>query len=822
MISYFFGNLIDMYVIIAVILINSIISYVQESKTEHSIQALKKLIVSYAKVYRDGKLKKINSTLLVPGDIIYLEEGDRIPADARLLTIKNFRTNESSLTGESFPADKQIRNLSEKVSLGDQKNMVFMGTYVVLGNAKAIIVSTGSETAIGKVAKDIQKIPRTKPHFKEKTDFLAKQLGLLALFSAVFIFLIGYFVRGFEFSEIFLFTLASLVSVIPEGLPAVLAIVLAIGSYRMSKRNALIRNLPSTETLGIVTTIITDKTGTLTENTMNVESILISGYPLITVTGDGWKSEGKFLQGNKALSPLDNNHLAKLIHISALCNNSRILKEENEHEKYTIIGDPTEASLVVLSEKAGIQKDSLEKYKVDDIPFNSELKYRASLSTLINEKGKKQIYVVGAPENVLKNSASLLYKNKELTLDKSKLVELNKGITSLTKDGQRVLALAYRNVSNNMSNLKEEDVHDLIFVGIVGIRDPPRKGVKEAIERTKNAGIRVIMATGDHKETAVAIAKDIGLEVRGRAWTEEELEELSEREFSDVIKNNNIFARLTPNMKLKIATELQNQGEIVAMTGDGVNDAPALKKADIGISMGIIGTDVARESSDIILADDNFASIVNAIEEGRIVFINTRQTGSYLVTTNISEALTILISIAMSFPIPFLPIHILWLNLVTGGGTDVSLATEPSHEDVLNNKPRKASEQILSKEMIPFIFLISTTMILVTLFVFNLYFPSDLGKARTMAFGVLTFSELFNAYNMRSLKKSLFKIGIFSNKFVNYATLLSLILFFGILYIPFFQNIFSLVPLTLKDSLILVGLSSLVFIVGEAYKFVKK
>lgn len=820
-ISSFFDSLVDMYVIMAVILINALIGFFQEYKAEKSIRALKNLVVSYAKVYRDGKLIKLPAINLVPGDVIFLEEGDRIPSDSRLLEIKRFRTIESSLTGESFPVDKELKIFTEKTPISDRKNMVYMGTYVVAGTAKAVVTATGINTIIGSIAKDIQDIKPGKSHFQKKSDILAKQLGALAAITAIFIFLVGYFIRGMEFKEIFLFTLATLVSVIPEGLPAVLAIVLAIGAFRMSKRNALIRHLPSTETLGVVTTIITDKTGTITENTMNVESILMSGNNEIKVTGEGWKQEGNFIQDEKTISPLDNKQLSKLLHISAICNNSRVLKETNGHEKYTIIGDPTEASLLVLAEKAGLKKDALSKLRIDDLPFNSEFQYRASLSQVIKEKDKREIYVIGAPESIIQRSTKILYKNKEVSLD-NHLNELNKGIDSLTKNGQRVLALAYVEVDKDTKNLKEEIIKDLVIVGIVGIRDPPRPEVRKSILKAKKAGIRVIMATGDHKETALAIAKEIGLVTTNeKVFIEKDLENLSKEEFSKVVKNYSIFARLTPHMKYRIAEELQKQGEIVAMTGDGVNDAPALKKADIGIAMGIIGTDVARGSSEIILADDNFASIINAIEEGRTVFTNTRQTSSYLITTNLAEAVVIFIALIANMPLPFLPVQILWLNLVTGGGTDVSLATEKSHHDVLKEPPRKANENLISKPMLPFILLISSVMVAVTLIVFLLYLPESLGKARTMAFGVMTLSQLFNAYNMRSLKKSVFKIGIFSNKWVNIATLVSLVLLFVVLFVPFFQNVFQFSHLYFKDFVILVVLASLVLIFGEIYKRIK-
>jgi len=824
-ISYFMGHLIDVYVIVVVILINAGIGFSQEYRAEKAIKSLKKMVVSYAKVYRDNELLKVNAKELVVGDVLILEQGDKVPADARIIELKNLQTVESSLTGESFPVDKSLKLLSEKISLADRKNMVFMGTFVTSGSAKVIVVATGADTAVGKIAKDIGEIKRVKSHFKQKADVLAKQMGLIALIGALIVFLIGYFIRDFEFSEIFLFTLASLVSAIPEGLPAVLAIVLAVGAFRMSKRKAIVRNLPATESLGVVTTIITDKTGTLTENTMNIQKIVLPGQLEINVSGKGWEPKGDFFQDKNKINPRENMQLFKLLNISAICNNSKILKKENDHTKYEVLGDPTEASFVVLAEKAGLKKQELKKQqkRIDDLPFNPELKYRASLSVLINEGNKKQIYVIGAPEAVLAHSNRFLKNNNKKLLGDLAKKQFLKDLDSLTKKAMRVLAVAYSEVDSSVENLSDKIIDNLTLVGFVGIRDPPRPEVRKAINKAKMAGIRVMMVTGDHKGTAVAIAKEIGL-VKGKvqAYTGQELEEMNKDEFKTTVKEVNVFARLTPNMKLKIAEELQRQGQVIAMTGDGVNDAPALKKADIGISMGIIGTDVARESSEIVLADDNFASIVNAVEQGRIVFTNTQQASGFLITTNFAENATIIGTLLLGMPLPLLPTQILWLNLVTDGVTDVGLALEPGHHDVLNEKPRNKNENILSKEILPFLILMSGLMMVLTIIVFNYFLPSGLDKARTGAFVIMSLTQLFNVFNMRSLKQSVFKIGFFSNNFLSVALIASFLLMLGVIYISFFQGIFSFVSLGIWEFVVLFFLSSFVFIFGEGYKFVRR
>lgn len=826
-ISFFVGHAVDVYVILAVILINAIIGFIQENKAEKSIQALKRMIVPYAKVFRGGKLLQVHAKELVPGDIIFLEEGDRIPADARLLEVKNTRTVEASLTGESLPIDKDVKVLPEKTGLADRKNMVWMGTFVAGGQAKAVVVFTGIKTAIGKVATSIEKIKKVKGHFEKKTAILARQMGIIAVVCAFIVFLVGFFARGFEFSEIFLFTIASLVAGIPEGLPAVLIIVLAIGAHRMAKRNAIIRTLPATETLGVATIIATDKTGTLTQNTMNVEKIVLPGEDEITVSGEGWQPSGDFSQKDNIIVPLENSRLSKLLHIACVCNNARIVKEKDE--KYKIIGDPTEAALVALAEKAGLKKEELlEKEKrIDDLPFNPELKYRASLSVLVKEDRKKEIYVIGAPEAVLAHSSFILWEKGEKKITQEERQEILAGIQSLAKKAMRVLGLAYKITPVSTDNLSEDLVNNLVLVGVVGMLDPPRPQVKEAIAKARKAGIRVIMKTGDHKDTAVAVAKEIGMigeKAKSKCpevLTEQELLKLSEEEFEEIIKQISVFARLTPGMKLRIVEVLQKQGHIVAMTGDGVNDAPALKRADIGIAMGIIGTDVARESSAIVLADDNFSSIVNAIEEGRTVFTNTRQASSFLITTNFAESISIITTMLLGLPLPLLPTQLLWLNLVTDGVSDVALAAEPSHEDVLEEPPRKAKENILSKEIIPFILIMAGIMVIFTLIIFKAYLPSGIEKARTGAFTVMAFTQLFNVLNMRSLKKSVFKIGLFSNNFIVASLIASVFLLAMVLYVPFFQGVFQFVPLGLLEILIIILLSSSVLWLGELYKYLR-
>ncbi|MCA9485280.1 MAG: HAD-IC family P-type ATPase, partial [Nanoarchaeota archaeon] len=827
-ISLFLGRIIDVYVIVFVIFVNSIIGFSQDYKAEKAIKALKQMIVPQARLLRDNELIQIPARDLVPGDIIILEEGDRIPADARLIEIKNFRTVESSLTGESFPVDKFLKNLPEKTPLADRKNMVWLGTFVASGKAKAIVVSIGDKTTLGRLAKSIEQIEPKKSHFQTRTDQLAKQLAVVSFVGAIIAFLIGYLIRGLEFSEIFLFSIASLVAAIPEGLPAVLAIVLAIGSFRMAKRNAIVREKYATETLGVVDTIITDKTGTLTQNTMSIKEIYLPGQSKITVEGSGWEPKGTFFQNKKSFIALENKHLNKLLHISAMCNNSRLYKEEVENKQtYKIIGDPTEAALLVLAERAGLKKSTIlqTESRIDDFPFNSSLKYHASLSVLSDKGEHKEIYVIGAPEAVINKSTYILKNGRKAKLISEDSKKLESKIDSMTGKAMRVLALAYREVPSSFEELQDEDARDLVLVGVVGMIDPPREEVKSAIEKARRAGIRTIMATGDHKNTAIAIAREIGLVKKQignfpLALTGQELSELSEKEFNEAVRNVSIFARLTPELKLRIAKTLQKHGKVVAMTGDGVNDAPALKQADMGISMGIIGTDVARESSGMILADDNFASIINAIEEGRTVFINTRQTSFFLVTTGIAQYATIIATMLIGMPLPLLPTQVLWLNLVSGGVTDVALASEQSHHEVLNEKPRNKNEGILNKEILPFLVLITISMLLITLFVFNYYLPDE-SKARTAAFSAMSFTQLFSMLNLRSIKNSLFKLGAFTNKYVVGAFIVSSIAVILAIYSPFLRGVFEFFPLSFNELGIIFLLSSSVLWFGEAFKYLR-
>lgn len=822
-ISAWFQHYVDVGVIAAVVMLNAIIGFIQEYKAERAIEALKKIIVAQAKVYRDGELVQIPARELVPGDVILLEEGDRVPGDARLVEARGLRTVESSLTGESLPVEKSLDVLPAETPLADRVNMVWMSTFVAGGTAKAVVTSIGKDTVIGAIAETMESIEKTSGHFEEKTEHLVKQMAIIAAAGSVITFVVGFFLRKMEFVDIFLFSVANLVSAIPEGLPAVLTIVLAVGAYRMSRRHAIIRSLPVTESLGVANIIITDKTGTLTENVMKIEKVVLPSGEEYSVGGSGWSPEGAFTFQSRQVEPQENSGLDKLLHIGLVSNNSRILREEGGAAR--VVGDPTEAAFIVLAEKAGLKRAVVEEgeKRVDDQAFSSDLKYRASLVRAVSD-GKKYVYVVGAPEQVMERCSASLVGGVRAPIDAPRL---QKYIGTMAAEAMRVIALAYREVDASVTQVTDKETAGLTLVGFVGMIDPPRVEVADALAKAKSAGIRVMMATGDHVDTARAIAEKIGLVPKrassdlAPAYTGAELEKMSETDFEKAVLNTSIFARLTPIMKLKIASTLQRHGHVVAMTGDGVNDAPALRKADIGIAMGIAGTDVARDASHVVLADDNFASIISAVEEGRVVFTNTRHSAYYLLTTNFAEMATLLLTLVLGYPLPLLPIHVLWLNLVTDGFNTIGLAVEPGHPEIMQRPPKPKDEPLLAKNILPFLLLMMVIMAAATIGVFVYYLPEGIDKARTGAFVIMSLTQIYNVANMRSLNRSIFSLGLSSNWYAAVCAAASVALMLVVLYVPFFQTIFRFTAFSLRELVVMVLISSAVLWVGEGYKRVR-
>lgn len=824
LISWVTGHIIDMYIILAVILINALIGFIQEIKAEGAVAALKSMLLQQAKVLRNGHPIILPARELVPGDIIILEEGDSIPADARLIEIKNLRAIESPLTGESMPVSKSIEILTGETELADRKNMVFKGTFIAGGYAKALVAATGLDTAIGQIAQSLDQIVSTKTNFQKKTDALAWQMGLLSILGAFVLFLMGYFIQDIPMDELLLISIAALVSVIPEGLPAVLAIVLAIGAHRMSQRNAIIREFSATETLGAVTTIITDKTGTLTQNTLTVRKVYLPGEDPWKLSGEGWSPIGSFTQQGMVTEVAEHPLLSQLMRIAAWCNNASI-KHDLEKDTYDLVGDPTEGALLVMARKGGVLPDKEQKNlsKIDDLPFNATLKLRA---TLIEELEKKFLFVVGAPEQILEHCTSVASTQGVKVLHETARDGLREIMDGWTDEAMRVIALAYREEEEGTVEIGPQNISNLVFAGFVGMIDPPRPSARQAVLDCQKAGIRVIMATGDHIRTAMAVARSVAIlpetaDHKVEALTESQLLELDDIEFKAAVNKVNVFARLTPKMKLRIAKLLQSEGELIAMTGDGVNDAPALKQADVGIAMGIMGTDVARGSAKVILADDNFATIVHAIEEGRIVFTNARLTSFFLVTTNFAELITLLTAIAMGLPLPLTATQLLWLNLVTDGVGDLSLATEKGHGNVLHEKPVNPKEKILNASVMPFILINAVLMTVLTLLAFNWFLPISVEKGRSAAFIIMAFCQLYNVFNMRSLKLSIFKIGMFTNKYVNIALVVSVLIQIAIIEIPFFEKLFRFDPISFTEFTVLAVLASSVLWFGEIYKWIR-
>ncbi|MFH1779589.1 MAG: calcium-translocating P-type ATPase, PMCA-type [Candidatus Micrarchaeota archaeon] len=804
-ISAFLGEIIDATAIMFVVILNSLFGFIQEYQAGKAIEALKKLVSPKARVIRNSTEQIIDSNKLVPGDVIILNEGDSIPADAILIESIELRAVESSLTGESLPVSKKPCVLPEKTSLGDKVNTVFFGTTIASGRGKAIIVSTGMNTEVGNVAGLVQSVENEQTPLQKRLDSMSKKLGLIAITASIVILIVG-ILRGFAFEEIFLISVSLAVAAIPEGLPAVVTIALAIGTQKMAVKKAIIRKLAAVETLGSANVICTDKTGTLTRNEMTCVQARIDEKE-ITITGTGYATQGRFLIGKKEYA---GSTLDALLECACLCNNSELAKTP---EGTTILGDPTEASLLVMAEKKEFNYKELRKTQefVNEIPFTSERK----MMSVIRLKNKKPVmYSKGATEVLLQNCSRILINGKEKTLTNKIKEEIENENNEMASKALRVLAFAF-----NQASGKQAVEKDLTFIGLVGMIDPPREEAKEAIEKCKKAGIRVIMITGDNKNTAIAVGAQLGLGMEKNALSGQEINELSEIEFEHAINNTNIFARVSPEHKLRIVTALKKHGQIVAMTGDGVNDAPAIKKADIGVGMGITGTDVTKEISDMIITDDNFASIVNAIEQGRIIYDNITKSVTYLVSCNIGEILTLFIGIVIGLPTPLIAIQILWMNLVTDGLPALALGFEPGDAGIMHRKPRDPNLGIINAKSLKKMCLMGCLMAAGTLVLFNYYLP-EVEKAQTVAFSTIVLFQLFFALESRS-SNSILEKGIHSNKIMLIAILTALAAQVILVQTSIVQEVFKTLPLALNDWLLMLVVSSLSLLIPETIKYVK-
>ncbi len=834
LVSLFVGKLVDMMVIIVVIGFNTSIGFFQEYKAEAALQALKTMAALESDVIRDcpetgGCLEiRVKTREVVPGDIILFDAGDKVSADARVFDAANLEIDESMLTGESTPVKKTVSVLKKDLPVADRTNMAFSGSIITRGRGKAVVVATGMETEIGKIARLIKETEKAETPIQKQTKDLSRKLGLFALLASSLILVVS-LLRGFEFSEAFLFVLAAAVSAIPEGLPVVITITLAIGVHRMAKRNAIIRNLQAVDTLGSATAICTDKTGTLTTNQMTTQKIFVNNKT-VKVTGVGFAPEGHFEFDENLVDPSKDEHLTLLLQIATLCNDARLRRHKLDGEsRWEIYGDPTEGALVVAAAKAGFQKDELEEksHRVDEIPFDPKERYMATFNKISPKK--LNTYVKGAPETVLEMCTEILEDGATKRLTRQRKEEILKVSTQMASEALRVLAMAYKPIEpKELENVKidiQRGRTKLVFVGLAGMIDPPRPEVKSAVQLCKKAGIKVIMATGDHKLTAQAIAKELSiLDANTKVLTGGDLDGISDDELDVVVNGTTVFARVSPSHKHRIVKSLRRIGHVVAMTGDGVNDAPALKAADIGVSMGITGTDVTKETADMVLTDDNFASIVNAVEEGRVVFENIRKVVKYLISTNTGEIITILSALMFlpGFPLIFTPVQVLWVNLVTDGLLDKFLAMESKEEGIMDQPPKKSNERIINRDIMLNVVYIGIFMAIGTLWIFaNEWNDGDIQRARTLGFTTMAMFQVFNSLNCRSRTTSVFKLGLVANRYLLVGIAASVSLQVLATFLPPLQGVLGTTPLSVWDWLTICLVSSSVFVADEIRKLVR-
>ena len=884
-ISALLGDYVEAAAIMAIVVLNSVLGIVQEQRAEQALAALKKLAAPDARVIRDGVHVSIPAYGLVPGDIVFLEAGNFIPADLRLLEAINLRVEEASLTGESLPVQKNAATVLEKnVPLGDRKNTAFMGTLVNYGRGRGVVTSTGMHTQLGLIATMLQTVDTEQTPLQRRLDQLGRSLsiGSLILVAVVFVVALinqtninelftsplGYFKEfAGQITEVFIIAISLAIAAVPEGLPAVVTISLALGMREMIQRHALIRRLSSVETLGSATTICSDKTGTLTQNEMTVTRIWADNQ-FISVTGTGYAPNGEFQVDGAKVDVKKYPAILSTLWLGLINNDATIeTTGENESQQtYRIVGDPTEGSLLVAAAKAGaIHVDIKEAYpRANEVPFDSERKRMITIHDVRDPKSEdlspfhderyknwNVVAVKGAPDIVLTLCSRYLDMNdepREMTEDmRQQILAAN---DAMTKDALRVLGLACRvekEVSDDPEKIKAAELEEnLAFVGLMGMIDPPRTEVKPALEHARHAGIRTVMITGDFPNTAKAIAEAIGLLRPGKkVMTGAQLDELDDVELKNIIEDTDVFARVSPEHKMRIVDALQANDEIVAMTGDGVNDAPAIKRADIGVAMGITGTDVAKETADMVLTDDNYASIVAAVEQGRIIYSNIRKFVFFLLSSNVAEIMIIFLATLAGLPAPLTAIQLLWLNLITDGAPALALAMEKGDPDIMDQKPRAKSEPIVNRSMgigIVIQTIIQTSAVLGA-FVMGLVWhleagstiPSgtnmlsfvlahdwrgiDVQTAETMAFVTLSLCELFRAYTVRSERASLFSIGIFSNKYMQYAVGLSIALLLIVCAVPFLQPIFNTHFLTVREWSVVLGLALMPAVAEEITKF---
>jgi Ca2+-transporting ATPase len=818
LIVFVMGDVADGAIILAVLVFNAIVGAIQEGRAQNTMRALKNLVTTDALVIRDKQEMVISAEQLVPGDILILKEGDKIPADACLISVESLKVDESALTGESEPIMKALDVLShEDLQPADQKNMVFSGTYVIGGQGRAVIVSTGIATVIGAISTKLQEL-NTEVPLKKNIEQLSRVIILTVLIVSVIIFIIGV-IRGITVSEMFSTVVAIYVSAIPEGLPVVVTVILAAGMYRMSKRNALVRKLQAVEALGQAKIVAVDKTGTITLNQMMVEK-LYTAHALYEISGSGYEPKGEVIEQGNVIEPLDKPDVLMMGKIASLCSTASIAYSEEKKEWQRLSGDPTEAALLAFSQKVGFSKEDLEREhpKLFDIPFSSHTKYHAAGHKI---DAVPQLSVIGAPEIILE-SAKHMWRDGKATVfteDDKKYVEA--AMLTMSKEGLRVIAVAVQ--FNTSETFSSDNLLDLCLIGLVGISDSIRVSAPIAVKNAIAAGVRVVMITGDHVETAKAIAEKAGIYQPGdEVLTGKQLLLLTESDLEKMLPKVSVFARVAPEDKLKIIEVYRKTGNIVAMTGDGVNDALSLAAADLGVAMGKMGTEVAKEAADIILLDDNFESIVAAIEEGRNIYATIKKVILYLFSTSLGEIFTIGVGIILGYPLPVLASQIIWLNFVTDGFLVAALAVEPKEANLLS-KHAKQSRYLLDKPMFIRMVLVAFTMMVGTLILFQLYLPTEgYVKATTVALTTMAVFQWFNAYNVRSDKKSIFSRDLKTNWYLMLAFWITVLLQLLAVYSPLFQKILHTTGLTLYDWMLITAVSLSIIVVDEVYKIIHR
>lgn len=830
--------------ILAIVILNAVLGYAQENRAEHAVAALQAMSAPHARVRRDGTTQTIHANEVVPGDILVIEEGDTLPADARILESIALRAAESALTGESASVAKDSEPLLDEAGIGDQSNMAFSGTAVTSGRGRAIVTATGAATEIGKIAGTLQAQQKEATPLQKELDRVGSLLGKIVIAIAVLmgltLFIANREARSLtNLIDILLLAVSLAVAAVPEGLTAITTIVLSLGMARMAKRNVIVRKLNAVETLGSTTVICSDKTGTLTKNEMTVRAVLLP-QGRVDLTGGGYEPVGELMQAEKPVADAATREQAqRLLRFAALANNASLLQQDG---RWTIQGDPTEGALLVAARKVGVGENDLQaRYqRIGEAPFSSERKMMSAVFTDATNEERIAVASKGAPDILLARCAAERVGDLERALTPERRRELQSGIDALAHEALRTLGVAYRYLDRNTltGNITEEQEEELVWLGAVGMMDPPRAEAKNAVQLAKKAGVRSIMITGDHPTTATAIGQELGIiDATAQAVTGAQLQKTDDDHLRQLVTRAAIFARVAPEHKLRIVRALKQNGEIAAMTGDGVNDAPALKAADIGVAMGITGTDVSKGAADMILTDDNFASIVAAVEEGRSIFANIQKFLRYLLSSNIGEVLVMFFGVLLGTRIgllpdegshiivPLLATQILWINLLTDSGPALALGVEPPDRDVMNKPPRDPKTSVITRTMWFDIFFVGVIMMVGTLAVMDASLPGGylagangtMAYAQTMAFTTLVFFQLFNAFNARSDELSAFA-GFFTNRWLWLALGVSLLLQVAVIYVPFLQTAFSTMPLAPTDWAICIAVGSTVLWLREIVK----